>query len=127
MLITVAAEGRKEMRILATMLGAMLFAACAPTSPPALVTRNGCTVDLKEVCSAYRPKPSTAHAQFLEDRGIGETDIQSGWTVPFKSSGTEVTCVTERLTASVADAKVTNGGTFDAQDIQGFREQGLCH
>ena len=113
------------MRILATMLGAIFFAACAPTSP-VLESKNGCTFDLKEVCSAYRPNQSTAHARFLEDRGIGEMDIQTAWTVPFKSSGTEVSCTTERLTASVADAKVTEGGTFDAQDIQQIREKGLC-
>jgi hypothetical protein len=113
------------MRILAMMLSAMFFAACAPTSP-VLVTENGCTFDLKEVCSAYRPNQSRAHAQFLEDRDIGEIDIQTAWTVPFKSSGTEVSCATGRMTASVADAKVTKGGAFDDQDIQRVREQGLC-
>jgi hypothetical protein len=112
------------MRILATMLATFL-AACAPTSP-VLVTKNGCTFDLKEVCSAYRPKHSAAISHFLEDRDLGEIAIQSGWTVPFKSSGTEVSCVTERLTASVADAKVIEGGTFDDQDIQRVREKGLC-
>ena len=113
------------MRILATMLGAIFFAACAPSSP-VLVTKNGCTFDLKQVCSAYRPNQSAAMSHFLEDRGIGEIDIQTAWTVPFKSSGTEVSCVTERLTASVADAKVIKGGTFDDQDIQRVREKGLC-
>ena len=113
------------MRILATMLVAMFFAACAPASP-VLVSKDGCTFDLKEVCSANRPKQSAAVSHFLDDRGIGEIDIQSGWTVPFKSSGTEVSCTTERLTASVADAKVTNGGAFDDRDIQQVRQSGLC-
>jgi hypothetical protein len=107
------------------MLGAIFFAACAPTSP-VLVTKNGCTFDLKEICSAYRPNQSAAFSHFLQDRGLGEIVIQTAWTVPFKSSGTEVSCVTERLTASVADAKVITGGTFDDQDIQRVREKGLC-
>jgi len=113
------------MRVLATMLGAIFFAACAPASP-ALVTKNGCTFDLKEVCSAYRPKQSAAISHFLQDRDLDEIAIQSGWTVPFESSGTEVSCTTERLTSSVADAKLTGGDTFDDQDIQQIREKGLC-
>jgi hypothetical protein len=120
-----AAKRHKETRILATLLGAISFAACAQTSP-VLVSKNDCTFDLKRICSEYRPSASVAHARFLDDRDIGETDIQSGWTVPFESSGTEVSCTTERLTSSVADAKVTKGGTFNDQDIRQIREKGLC-
>jgi hypothetical protein len=99
---------------------------------PGKVTRNGCTVDLKQICRSLfdQPEFTVNGVQYdtrrLEQNGPRHPDLLINYRYPNGESLAAVNCQLDMSTHAVTRADLASGSPIDDKAVEYVRSQGLC-
>lgn len=118
---------------------AALIAACSCAGQPSgvvatgtNVSRNGCTVDLKQICSSVLSQPSFTingveyDQNRLEQLGQRHVDLVLPYNFPNGELLAAVNCQLDTQTHKVTRASLASGPAIDDKAVEYVRSQGLC-
>jgi hypothetical protein len=107
----------------------LILSGCAVSAdPPAQVTKDGCTLDLKKACQYVLDKATVVSTQDglpltrqrFENISVRHVEV----LVPFMSSGTQLRCVFDTETARATDAHLSSGPSLNDTDMEHVRKDG---
>jgi hypothetical protein len=124
----------------AAVLAALLFFGfrCGAQPPAGVVetgsnvSRNGCTVDLKQICRSLFDQPEFTingvkyDTHRLEQNGPRTVDLLANYNYPNGELLAAVNCQLDMSTHAVTRADLANGPAIDDKAVRYVRSQGLC-
>jgi hypothetical protein len=128
------------MRVRYAFLAALLFAGfgCG-AQPPAnvaepgsMISRSGCTMDLKQICRSLfnQPEFTVNGVQYdtrrLEQNGPRHPDLLMNYRYPNGEPLAAVNCQLDMSTHAVTRADLASGPPIDDKAVEYVRSQGLC-
>ena len=96
------------------------------------ISRNGCTVDLKQICrSLFDQSEFTVNgvqydARRLEQNGPRHPDLLMNYRYPNGEPLAAVNCQLDMSTHAVTRADLANGPPIDDKAVEYVRSRGLC-
>jgi len=127
-----------NLRHVATLAAFVAAIGCSARPPTGVVnngskvSRNGCTVDLKQICRSVfgQPEFTVNGVQYdtrrLEQNGPRHPDLLMNYRYPNGEPLVAVNCQLDMSTHAVTRADLASGPPIDDKALDYVRSQGLC-
>jgi hypothetical protein len=113
---------------LLALIGALVVTGCATADPP-LISKDGCTVDLRKVCQYLLDNNrivSSGDGVTLDKQRMQNMSVRHVEVTMRSYGGAQLRCVVDSQTARATDGHISDGPQLNDADAAWARSKELC-